>query len=72
MITAIGEVNEDKFGSYTPWSLIPIIPEEEVLGYKPDYLVVLPWHFKNFFINSTKFKGITLVFPLPNLHFVKP
>jgi NDP-4-keto-2,6-dideoxyhexose 3-C-methyltransferase len=71
MITAIGEVNEDKFGAYTPWSLIPIIPEEEVLGYKPDYLVVLPWHFKNFFINSIKFKGITLVFPLPNLHFVK-
>ena len=46
-ICCIGEVNEDKFGSYTPGTWIPIIPEDELLGKKPDYLIVLPWHFKN-------------------------
>jgi hypothetical protein len=63
----IGEVNSDKFGCFTPGSYIPIISEEEVLSKKPDYVFVLPWHFRRFFENNTKFKGTRLVFPLPKL-----
>lgn len=70
LLTSVGEVNADKFGSLTPGSLIPIESEDEILRTNPDYLVVLPWHFKNFFMNSTKFKGRTLVFPLPELEIV--
>ena len=69
-LTAVGEVNPDKFGSLTPGSLVPIESEDAVLCYKPDYLIVLPWHFKDFFLNSQKFKGQTLVFPLPELQIV--
>ena len=50
-IPYIAEVNPDKFGSYTPGTWIPIIPEEELLARKPDYLIILPWHFKKFFEN---------------------
>jgi NDP-4-keto-2,6-dideoxyhexose 3-C-methyltransferase len=69
-IPYIGEVNRDKFGCYTPGTYIPIISEEEVLAKKPDYLLVLPWHFRRFFENNTKFRGTKLVFPLPKLEIV--
>ena len=45
-IPFIAEVNRDKVGSYTPGTHIPIISEEEARGMKPDYMMVLPWHFK--------------------------
>ena len=69
-ISCIGEINPDKFGSYTPKTLIPLVPEDEMLEQNPDYIVVLPWHFKEFFISQRKFKGKKLVFPLPNFHIV--
>ena len=45
-ICAVGEVNEDKFGSFTPGWLIPIIAEANLLERNPDYLLVLPWHLR--------------------------
>lgn len=66
----VGEVNQEKFGCYTPGTWIPIISEAELLEKKPDYLIVLPWHFKSFFIANSKFSGITLVFPLPLLELI--
>jgi len=69
-ITCVGEVNFEKFGCFTPGTWIPIIPEEELLASKPDYLIVLPWHFRFFFIGNPKFAGIKLVFPLPIIEVV--
>jgi len=69
-ISYIGEVNPDKFGSYTPGSGIPIIPESRALAMKPDYLIVLPWHFRKFFVENPKYAGQRLVFPLPKLEVV--
>ena len=68
---AIGEVNEDKFGCFTPGSLIPIRPEQELFGDEPDFFLVLPWHFREFFIRKYKPKKAALVFPLPNLDVVR-
>jgi len=70
-IKGVGEVNNDKLGAYTPGSLIPIIGETEVLAINPDYLLILPWHFRDFFIKNPAFKGRNLVFPLPNLEVVR-
>ena len=69
-IAAIGEVNSDKFGCYTPGTRIPIIPEDELLRRKPDYLLVLPWHFRKFFEGSRKFSSAKLFVPLPRLEFI--
>lgn len=66
----VAEINTDKFGSYTPGSLIPILSEEIIFNDEPDYLIVLPWHFKTFFVNKYKFKKCRLVFPLPKLHVI--
>lgn len=70
-IQVVGEVNPDKDGSFTPGTWIPIKNEDSVIE-EYDVFVILPWHFKNFFINSAKFKGKKLLFPLPNAEIVIP
>jgi NDP-4-keto-2,6-dideoxyhexose 3-C-methyltransferase len=66
----IVEVNKDKFGCFTPHTKIPIISEEEGRKLKPDFFLVLPWHFRDHIIsreeNFVKAGG-HLVFPLPTL-----
>jgi len=69
-IFCIGDVNADKFGCYAPGSWIPIIPEDDLLAMRPDFLIVLPWHFKGFFLESEKFSNSRLVFPLPRLEIL--
>ena len=66
-IACVGEVNPEKIGRFTPGTLIPIVSEEELLNSKPEYLLVLPWHFRSFFEKSEKLDGFSLVFPLPSL-----
>lgn len=71
-IVAVGEVNEEKFGSFTPGTLIPIIPEAELLARAPDYLIILPWHFRETFARkrATLTGPTRFVFPLPALEIV--
>lgn len=70
-IAFVGEVNAEKYGCYTPGTWIPIIPEAELLAKTPDYLVVLPWHFRKFFQGQEKYRQSNLVFPLPTLEVVR-
>lgn len=72
-LKCIAEVNERKFGMYTPGSLIPIVSESEALRSDPDYLLVLPWHFRDFIIEKEQeflSRGGKLIFPLPRLEIV--
>ena len=71
LLKAIGDINEDKYSSYTPGTLIPLMSEEEVLKRNPDYLLILPWHFKDFFLSLLSMKGRTLIFPLPQFEVIK-
>lgn len=71
LLSAIGEVNEDKFGAFTPGTLIPLVPEDEILASNPDFLLVLPWHFRDFFLQLPKLQGRTLIFPLPHFELVE-
>lgn len=70
LVQEIGEVNAEKFGCFTPGTLIPIAPENEVLNRGYDHMIVLPWHFRSFFLGNEKFKGRSLVFPLPSLDVI--
>ena len=73
LIPYIGEVNKYKYNKYTPGSGIKIISEKELKNKKPDYLLVLPWHFKNFIIKKEqKFikNGGKLIFPLPDIEII--
>lgn len=72
-LDCIAEVNEQKFGSYTPGTLIPIVSEAEAKAMKPDYLFVLPWHFRNNILGREKeyrAGGGKFIFPLPFIEIV--
>jgi hypothetical protein len=69
-VAGVGEVNAEKVGSFTPGTLLPILSENEVLARNPGYLLVLPWHFRDFFLHNPKFRGRKLVFPVPLLEVV--
>lgn len=45
LIDAIAERNPDKYGKRTVGTNIVIKSEEEMRRAKPDYLLILPWHF---------------------------
>lgn len=72
-ISCIAEVNEEKFGAFTPGTNIPIVSEKEARAMKPDYFLVLPWHFKHsilereqdFLANGGKF-----IFPMPEIEII--
>lgn len=65
LISIIGDVNEEKNNRITPGTNIPIRSEDFVLSQGYDCLVVLPWHFREFFVTNPKFSDKTLIFPLP-------
>jgi hypothetical protein len=70
LLVGIAEVNPEKFGRVTPGTVIPICSEEEARSCTPDYFLVLPWHFRNTFIEREAdfvAAGGRLIFPLPRL-----
>lgn len=72
-IPYIAEVNPQKFGCFTPGTNIPIISEKEAHAMKPDYFLVLPWHFKNSILEREKEymeNGGKFIFPLPEIEIV--
>jgi hypothetical protein len=72
-VRAIAEVNSDKFGAFTPGTHIPIIAEAEARAMKPDYFLVLPWHFKEGILQrEAEFlaAGGRMIFPFPEIEIV--
>ena len=68
ILPVIGDINPNKFGCFTPGSNIPIIDEKEVLASNPEYLLILPWHFKSGFLrrlDNYRKNGGKVIFPLP-------
>ena len=69
----IFEVNSFKYNRYTPGSKIRILPERYINKINPDYLLVLPWHFKEHIILKEKNfldSGGKLIFPLPEIEII--
>jgi hypothetical protein len=70
LIHYIADRNPQKFNSYTPGTKIKIISENSSRKMKPNYYLVLPWHFKNEILkreNKIRKKGTKFIFPLPEL-----
>jgi SAM-dependent methyltransferase len=66
--------NPDKDGARTLGTDIPIISEAESRSMKPDYYLVLPWHFKEEFLAREQEilqGGTGMIFPLPTISVVK-
>lgn len=72
-IPFIAEVNDQKFGCFTPGTNIPIISESEAKAMEPDYFLVLPWHFKHSILEREREfsgNGGKFIFPLPEIEIV--
>jgi SAM-dependent methyltransferase len=72
-IQCVAEVNPDKYGCVTPGTHIPIVSEQEARAMKPDYMLVLPWHFKPGILNREAdylAAGGHLIFPMPEIEIV--
>lgn len=72
-IPAIAEVNPDKFGKFTPGTSIPIVSEADAKAMRPDYFLVLPWHFKDAILNREKeylAAGGKMIFPMPEIEIL--
>lgn len=66
--------NPDKHGAKIIGSNIPIISEAESRAMKPNYYLVLPWHFKSEFLEREKdmiAAGTGFIFPLPEIYVVE-
>jgi SAM-dependent methyltransferase len=73
LVPAIADRNERKWGAGTIGTNIPIISEAESRKQKPDYYLVLPWHFIEEFKQREKeflARGGQFVLPMPTVHVV--
>lgn len=72
-ITAIAERSPYKFGLKTIGTHIPIVSEEEMRAAKPDYLLILPWHFIDEFVEREKellATGTKMIVPCPKVEII--
>lgn len=66
--------NPDKYGARTLGTDIPIISEEDSRAMRPDYYLVLPWHFRPEFLQrerATIEAGTSMIFPLPDVEVLQ-
>lgn len=73
LIDGIAERSPVKYGLKTIGTNIPIYSEEEMRKAKPDYLLVLPWHFiSEFKEREKKFleQGGKFIVPCPNFEII--
>lgn len=74
LIDYAADRNPDKFGAKTLGTDIPIISEADSRAMKPDYYLVLPWHFEAEFVKREAAlldAGVGMIFPLPEIRIVK-
>lgn len=73
IITCAADRNPEKVGTRTIGTDIPIVSEAESRAMKPDYYLVLPWHFRAEFVAREAemlASGTKLIFPLPEIDIV--
>lgn len=72
-IIAIAERSSYKFGLKTIGTNIPIVSEDEMRQAKPDYLLMLPWHFISEFTQREKDfleQGGKFIVPCPSFRII--
>jgi SAM-dependent methyltransferase len=73
LISAASERNPEKWGKVTVGTRIPIVSEEQGRDAKPDYFLVLPWHFIEEFCDREKsylLGGGRFIVPLPHFTLI--
>lgn len=74
IIDCAADRNPDKFGAITLGTNIPIVSEEQSREMRPNYYLVLPWHFREEFLKRERGsleRGVGMIFPLPKLEIIR-
>ena len=72
-VSYIADRNPLKYNLFTPGTKIKIISENNSRKLRPEYYLVLPWHFKKEILlreNFIRKKGTKFIFPLPEVKVV--
>jgi NDP-4-keto-2,6-dideoxyhexose 3-C-methyltransferase len=72
-LACIGEPSPAKAGRVTPGTGIPIVSEEDAKAQRPDQLLVLPWIYRDGFLEREQEylnSGGALIFPLPTVEIL--
>jgi len=73
LIDFIAERSPYKYGLKTVGTNIPILSEQEMRSLKPDYLLILPWHFIDEFVSREKDfldSGGKFIVPCPKFEII--
>ena len=73
LVDCAADRNPDKWGSETIGTHIPIVSEDESRALRPDYYLVLPWHFLDEFLErEAEFlaRGGRFIVPLPDVRVI--
>jgi len=74
VIDCASDRNPEKYGARTIGTDIPIVSEEKSRELRPDYYLVLPWHFREEFVERESDMlslGGAMIFPLPEIEIVR-
>ena len=73
LVKFVVDISPYKQGRFLPGSHIPIVTEDEIKEYKPDFVVILPWNIKNEIIEQLRYVrewGAKFVIAIPNLEIL--
>ncbi|MCR4324233.1 MAG: class I SAM-dependent methyltransferase [Candidatus Curtissbacteria bacterium] len=62
----------EKVGKYIPGTHTPIVSNEIILKEKPDYVLILAWHYSDYIIKNWRANGVKskFIIPLPEFEVV--
>ncbi len=73
LIAFAADASPYKQGRYLPGSHIPVVSEDSIKEYKPDYILILPWNIKEEItaqLNYIKVWGGNFLVPIPQIQII--
>jgi len=73
LIRFVVDASPYKQGKYLPGSHIPVVAIDEIITYKPDYIIILPWNLKEEIMDVlgfTRLWGAKFVIAIPELSII--
>jgi FlaA1/EpsC-like NDP-sugar epimerase len=73
LIKFVVDANPYKQNKYLPASHIPVVTEDQVRKYQPDFVIIFPWNIKEEVMNQMEYIkewGGKFVVPIPGLQVI--
>jgi hypothetical protein len=74
LIAFVADASHHKQGKYLPGSHIPVVSEEQIKKFMPDYILVLPWNIRGEIVEQLKYIrdwGGKFVVSIPNIDIIQ-